>query len=244
MKCYRCGTWNGAGCDCKDGQTVIHGDCREYLPLLPNVDLVLTDPPYEIEGRGGGIGAKRQYLADIVGFTDCGFDTALLAGFDNWIVFCGKPQLTGIIAAAADRRWMLVTWNKPDPTPLCGGNYLPDTEYIIHAFRSGRLFGEYADKARFIVHPVPRDRFGHPNVKPIAVIEKMLRLGSEFGNTVVDLFLGSGTTLRACKDLGRRGIGIELEEKYCEIAAKRLEQGVLFAPTPTIEQPKQSSFLA
>ena len=73
-----------------------------------------------------------------------------------------------------------------------------------------------------------RDKTGHPCAKPLFSWKKiMLRCSAEESGAVLDPFMGSGTTLRAAKDLGRRAIGIELEERYCEIAAKRLGQGVL-----------------
>ena len=212
----------------QDGITIYHADCRDILPLLPKVDLVLTDPPYEIVASGGGIGAQRQYLADIHGFTDGGFDVTLLRSFSNWMCFCGKDQLVDLITLARERgRWMLLTWNKPNPTPLSNGNYLPDTEYIVHAFPAGGLLGEYKDKARFIVHPSEHNDIPHPNVKPLAVIKKLLSTGSQEGQLILDPFMGSGTTLRAAKDLGRKAIGIEIEEKYCKIAVDRLRQAVL-----------------
>lgn len=207
--------------------TLYHGNAYELLPRLEKPHLLLTDPPYELTATGGGIGAKRQYLADIAGKIDSGFDMTLLDAFENWCCFCGKQQLKQLLAAAGDRRWALVTWNKPNPTPLTNANYLPDTEYIVHAFQTGRLFGEYRDKARYIVHPVEQNDLGHPTVKPLAVVSKMLRLGSQEGETICDPFAGSGTTLVAAKLLNRRAIGIEINERYCEIAARRLSQGVL-----------------
>ena len=214
--------------DTASGIVIYHCDCREVLPTLEPVDLVLTDPPYEMVAKGGGIGARRDYMKSIEGFTDGGFDISLLRGFSNWICFGSKEQIPKLIAEAGDKRWMLVTWNKPNPTPLTNANYLPDTEYIVHAFTPGRLFGDYRDKARYIVWPVEKNGFDHPNVKPLAVVCKMMRLGSQAGDLILDPFMGSGTTLRAAKDLGRRAIGIEIEERYCEIAANRLRQGVLF----------------
>lgn len=206
------------------GIQIYLGDCREILPGLAKVDVVITDPPYEIVSTGGGIGAQRKYLADITGFTDGGFDSALLAPFGDWVCFCSKAQLPGLIARAQQaHRWSLVTWNKPNPTPLVNGNYLPDTEYIVHAF--SKLYGGYSDRARFIVYPA-EPKMDHPNEKPLPVIEKMMRLASAEGQTILDPFMGSGTTLVAAKNLGRKAIGIEIEEKYCEIAAKRLSQEV------------------
>lgn len=215
------------------GIEIFHGDCREVLLTLPAVDCVITDPPYKMTASGGGMGAKRAYLAAIDGRLDEGFDLSLLAPFDNWFVFCGKEQLPEMLSAVGGKRWMLLTWNKTNPTPLTNNNYLPDTEYIFHCFTPGRLFGSYRDKSRFIVHPVEKSAFDHPTVKPLAVMEKCVRLGTKAGDLVLDPFCGTGTTLEAAKLLGRRAIGIEREERFCEMAASRLSQGVLaFGPAP------------
>jgi DNA modification methylase len=211
--------------------TIYHGDCREVLRSFPEswtVNLVLTDPPYELVASGGGLGKKRGYEQSLAGLTE-GFDITLLERFPDWMCFCAKAQLVDLISAAAKNgRWMLLTWNKPDPTPLMNGNYLPDTEYVVHRFT--KLYGGYNDRSRFTVM-VGGEKEYHPTGKPLALISKLMRVGSDVGFTVLDPFMGSGTTLRAAKDLGRRAIGIEIEERYCEIAAKRLSQEVLdFAP--------------
>ena len=164
--------------------TLYHAD--SYAVELPACDLLLTDPPYELTATGGGIGAKRKYLADIAGKIDEGFNMELLAAFPNWVVFCGKQQLQRLLAATGDRRWSLVTWNKTNPTPLVNANYLPDAEYIVHAYQSGRLFGEYRDRSRFIVHPAEQNGYDHPTVKPMAVVSKMVRLGSQPGEIILD----------------------------------------------------------
>lgn len=210
------------------------------LPQLPPVDAVVTDPPYEITAGGGGIGRTRKDLNKTEGFTDCGFDYGLLHSFDNWVVFGTLRQVPQLIQAAADRRWMLVTWNKQNPCPLINGNYLPDTEYIIHAWRDGALFGELNDRSRYIVHRLGDKEHGeHPNEKPVRVVSKMVKLASPPGSLVLDPFVGSGTTLVVCKQLNRRAIGIEIEERYCEIAANRLRQEVFSfdesAPTAAVE---------
>jgi site-specific DNA-methyltransferase (adenine-specific) len=212
----------------RDGITIYHGDCRDILPTLGQFDLMLTDPPYELTASGGGIGAQRDYLADIEDFTDGGFDETILESANNWICFCAKTQLPSLLVRAAMMpRWMLVTWNKPNPTPLSNGNYLPDTEYIIHGCQAKRIFGEFRDKSRFILHPAQQHNL-HPNEKPLEVVGKMLRIGSMEGERIIDPFMGSGTTLLSAKLHGRRAVGIERELKYCEIAARRLRQGILF----------------
>lgn len=209
--------------------TIYHGDCREILPMLPKVDLVLTDPPYEIRaGYGGGVFGKRDHLLRTGGFTDGGCDFGFLESFQNWFCFCSRIQLPKLIALAERMdRWNVITWCKPNPVPTCCNKYLPDVEYVVHGFSKGRLFGEFRDKSSFKVHPCGDPETNHPNEKPIELINKLVRLGSQEGETILDPFMGSGTTLRAAKDLGRKAIGIEIEEKYAEIAAKRMAQEVL-----------------
>lgn len=208
--------------------TIYHGKAEEILPQLPKADLILTDPPYELMPKGGGLGASREYMSEIEGFTDGGFDPAILGYADNWACFCAFRQLPKLIQlATAMPRWMLVTWNKPNPIPLTRANYLPDTEYIVHGFQSNCCFGEMKWRSRFIVHPSQQHNL-HPNEKPLAVVTKMVAVASREGSLIVDPFMGSGTTLLAAKLSGRRAIGIELELKYCEVAKKRLQQGLLF----------------
>lgn len=220
--------------------TLYLGDCREILPTLDErVDAVITDPPYEIAAQGGGIGAKRQYLADITGHIDSGFDVQMLSAFKNWFVFCGKPQLIKLAQQAESQslRWQLLTWNKTNPTPLSNGNYLPDTEYMVHAFKTHN----YASKTRFIVGVVERSGFDHPTVKPQYVMQKAVDSASHFGDTVLDPFMGTASTGVAAIRMGRKFIGIEREPKYFEIACSRIEdaqrQESLFEPeAPKAEQ--------
>jgi DNA modification methylase len=224
-----------------DGRVRLYlGDCRDILPTL-EVDVVITDPPYEITAAGGGIVATRKDLHETEGFTDCGFDYGLLAQFDNWVCFGTLRQVPKLIASVGKRRWMLITWNKPNPCPLVNGNYLPDTEYIIHAWSKGQLFGGFNDKARFIVHPLGDKEHGeHPNEKPMRVMRKLVSLASDEGHTVLDPFMGSGTTGVACLRIGRRFIGIERDPKWFQVAVDRikseLNRAPLFDESPEISQ--------
>jgi site-specific DNA-methyltransferase (adenine-specific) len=214
--------------------TLYLGDCMDVLPTLPKVDAVITDPPYLMSAKGGGMGAQRQYLADIHEHIDAGFDVSMLATFKNWFVFCGKPQLLDLINQAEKQalRWQLLTWNKTNPTPLSNNNYLPDTEYMVHAFESHH----YESKTRFVVGQVERSGFDHPTVKPQYVMQKAIKSASHQGDTVLDCFMGTGSTGVAAIQLGRKFIGIERESKYFDIACQRIEQAVaqgqLFEPEP------------
>ncbi len=208
--------------------------CGDSLELLPqfskdDVDLLLTDPPYKIATTGGGIAGRRQYLKDIKqAKIEQGVDYSFLDGFDNWIVFCSKSQLIELLNIANSRkntRWDLLFFHKKNPAPFVNNNFLYDTEYIVFSRLQGRLFGDYHDRHRY-KEIVVKKRLGnlHPTVKPLEVIEWLLRVGSQKEEIVLDPFLGSGTTAVAAEKLNRRWIGIEINPEYCEIAKKRIEE--------------------
>ena len=201
--------------------TLYLGDCADILPMIGKVDVLIADPPYIMAAHGGGLGAKRKYLADIKNHLDAGFNVEMLAQFPNWFVFCGKPQLIEILtfAESIGKRWQLLTWNKNNPTPLSNNNYLPDTEYMIHGFESHH----YESKTKFIVGNVERSGFDHPTVKPQYVMQKAILSASHRGETVLDCFMGTGSTGVAALGLGRKFIGIEREESYFDIACRRIE---------------------
>ena len=210
------------------GIKIYLGDSKDILPNLPKEDLVLTDPPYLLPGmKGAGCFGGRASLTGTQGFTDGGFDADILDSFQNWFCFCSRHNLTEIISKATSGHWNILTWCKTNPVPTCNNTYLSDVEYCVHKWSKGRLFGGMKDKSCFDIFPTGRKETIHPNEKPKRLIARMIRLGSEEGEIILDPFMGSGTTLVAAKNLGRKAIGIEILEKYCEIAAQRLSQGVL-----------------
>lgn len=216
----------------RDEHALIYcADCRTILPKIPTgvIDLCLTDPPYLVHaGTGGGCFGNRDHLVNTGGFTDGGVDYEFLGRYDNWFCFCSRRQLPELLGMAQSRdRWNLITWCKPNPVPTCNNKYLPDVEYIVHGFSGGRLFGDMAEKSCFIIHPCGNKETPHPNEKPFSVAVKLVRLGTKAGDLILDPFMGSGTTLVAAKQLGRRCIGIEIERRYCDIAIERLKQEVL-----------------
>ena len=198
----------------RGGITIYHGDCREILPLLEPVDLVLTDPPYGIAatwkgGSGHGWGKAREQgvlrnewdeeppSAELI--------NACIAQGANAVVWGGN-----YFSLPVSRGWLV--WNKPERNFTLGEAELAWTtrDNVIR------------------VKDCPRSDVGreHPTQKPIALMRWCVELFPD-AQTILDPFMGSGTTLRAAKDLGRRAIGIEIEERYCEIAARRLSQEVL-----------------
>ena len=198
----------------RDGITIFHGDCRDILPTLEPVDLVLTDPPYGISIiKGGGRG--------INGWND-------FSEIGEWDKHAPPQDLIDMVLAKGGHA---VVW---------GGNYFslpPSQGWLVwdkgqrnfsladcelawtSRDRAARIF-DYARAAAL------QDGKQHPTQKPVALLRWCLEFFPD-AQTILDPFMGSGTTLRAAKDLGRKAIGIEIEERYCEIAAKRLAQEVL-----------------
>ena len=202
------------------GITIYHGDCLEVLPTLGKFDLLMADPPY-------GLGMARSHLS---------MPTVLSAqrdyGDSEWddtpadqetlkvaIALCDKAVVWGgnHFQLGSSRCWL--AWDKQRPS----GTYYAEVELA---------WTNIDAPARIIRHqwhgfmrPRMEERW-HPTQKPLAVIKWAIAQSPE-GKSVLDPYMGSGTTLRAAKDIGLTAVGIEIEERYCEIAAKRLSQEVL-----------------
>lgn len=201
--------------------TIYHGDCREILPDVAGVDLVLTDPPYGHGWRGinseapGGRNWTRRRAEAIEGH-DTPFDPSFLLGFPDVVLFGANHYADKLPPSAA---WFV--WDKRDGTAV---NNLSDCE-MAWSKRGGsaRLY-------RHMWNGLCRDsEIGehlHPTQKPIALMKWVLGFFPD-ATTVLDPYMGAGSVLRAAKDLGRKAIGIEIEGRYCEIAAKRMAQEVL-----------------
>ena len=193
----------------ENGITIYHGDCREILPHLEPVDLVLTDPPYGIGDRmqGGTWGSAEKY-----------------ADFRRWDVAPSAELLAEVIGKGRQA----IVW---------GANYfrmLPsrcwlawDKQNAVRTMADVEFAWTNLDRpAKRFSWPVGVHAHGHPTEKPLELIKWAIE-ESRTSGTILDPFMGSGTTLRAAKDLGRKAIGIEIEERYCEIAVNRLRQEVL-----------------
>ncbi|MFA6241957.1 MAG: site-specific DNA-methyltransferase [Candidatus Hydrogenedentales bacterium] len=220
--------------------TIYHGDCREIVPQLGRFDLLLTDPPYILSNSPPGDSHYGMSLRKFEG-TDY---TDLTAGFDhewmfaeaakhmgrfNAFCFCSNKQVSRLMSWGEGRKFSttLLVWNKVNAAPFANGVWRGDAEFCIHIRESGAYFEGDAELKRKVVQlPTVRDS-EHPTVKPYDLVCRYVQIGSAEGDTVLDPFMGSGTTLRAAKDLGRKAVGIEIEERYCEIAANRMRQEVL-----------------
>lgn len=207
------------------GIEIYHGDCREVLGSIPRPDVVIADPPYGIRYSpgGGGAGWARKTFSgsNVVYGDDQEFDPAHLLALGCPLVLFGANHYAHRLPASPT--W--VVWDKRDGK---APNNFSDCELAWCSpggpARVIRHLWDGAHKAS--------EQFEsrvHPTQKPVALMARLVNDHSEPGQLVLDPYMGSGTTLRAAKDLGRRAIGIEIEERYCEIAAKRLGQEVLFS---------------
>ncbi len=213
-----------------DHVTIYHGDCLDLLDGL-TAGVLVTDPPYGMKYETNRRGPRYETVATadrprgIVGDEDTTLRDSVL------VLWGTRPAL------------VFGTWKRPRPSTTCHvltwikGDHLgmgdlsvpwrPNTEevYVI-----GRGFtGHRGTSALNYPGPVSWASRGrcHPHEKPVELLRDLI--GKCPPGVILDPFMGSGTTLRAAKDLGRRAIGIEIDERYCEIAANRLRQGVLFS---------------
>jgi len=215
----------------RDGIVIYHGDCREVLPTLGPVDVVLTDPPYNSKNIGPN---ERTYEnhevlsdADYQIFCETWFD--LTSALTKRLVFTPGIKYAWNYPAPL---WMLC-WHKPSAVAYNRMRGLNAWEpVLLYGYPPKKWHGQdyfRQDPLNFSKGP-ERD---HPCPKPITLWRWLVQNCSAEGETILDPFMGSGTTLRAAKDLGRKAIGIEIGEKYCKIAAQRLAQSVLpLAPRP------------
>jgi DNA modification methylase len=218
--------------------TIYHGDCREILPFLEPVDLVLTDPPYGTQSLGGGYGRRQIHSKDgRLGRTIQGDeDLKTMEGAFNLIKLTEGAVVCSFVAAqkmmeAAEiclkLKWVYsgeLVWDKGVPGL---GYTLRYSHESCLVFRCGEKVKPQRAAISLVRFPVSHvdTKNKHPHEKPVKFWTNAILLKDT--GVILDPFMGSGTTLRAAKDLNRKAIGIEIEEKYCEIAVERLRQEVL-----------------
>lgn len=221
-----------------------HGDCMEILPTLTKVDAVIADPPYssgartmaEVSGRGGmsrGALWKQDPLPNdrmtTTGFVwmmrhvamDCEVllpDGGSFLCFIDWRQY---PQLYGALETCNLRVQTMVVWDKQDMA--LGNGFRNQHELLIHAAKG---VPTVYDKSVPNVLRCKRISASedHPTEKPTAIYDPLIRVVTEAGQTVLDPFMGSGTTGVACVSLNRSFIGIERELRYFDVACRRIEQ--------------------
>lgn len=193
--------------------TLYLGDCLEILPTLSKVDAVVTDPPYGLGDKmqGGTWGAKEKY-SDLRAW-----DQKAPQNIIDYLCAMSVPSIIwggNYFRVPPSRCWL--SWSKINSVPTMAAIELAWTN-----------FDRPAKEIRL---PVGRHNEGHPTEKPIRLMDWCVSMQA---GTILDPFMGSGTTGVACMNLGRKFIGIEIEPKYFDIACERIEnaqrQGKLFA---------------
>lgn len=217
-----------------DSCTIYHGDTLELLPGMPKADLLLTDPPFFM---------PAQPYAGRSGWQKSWGDTSVLAWWWAQVLDAAIPRLSPMASAFAfcdDESYPVfypefyrrfdnlaaLVWDKG--AIGMGSPWRHSHEFVIAARWKGSKWLGGASRSDVLryksVHSSERL---HPVDKPIELLASLITPTTDKGDLVLDPFLGGGSTLVAAKNLGRRAIGIEIEERYCEIAAKRLCQEVL-----------------
>ncbi|CDZ88965.1 DNA-methyltransferase [Rhodococcus ruber] len=222
-----------------DFVTLYHGDYKEIAESMPDAsaDCVITDPPYTDRTHTKAKtnkGAGNSQAIEFAPFSDDDLTHALMQ--------CGRISKRWVIASldyahafSLDanppeglRSMRVGVWVKTNPMPqITGDRPGQGWEAILFMHRAGvRSTWNGGGRSGVWTFPVVQNA-GHPTSKPLGMVSEWVRLFTDPGGTVFDPFAGSGTTLRAAKNTGRRAIGVELEERYCEIIAQRCSQEVL-----------------
>lgn len=217
------------------GVRIFHGDCREVLRSIEAVDLILTDPPYGVSYETAWRSRNDKLRTPVANDSDLSvvaeaWPIALekLADDRHWYAFA-SPRRIGEAEKIFAGAKHLLAWDKGDRGTVgdLEAGFGEAWEAIFYGMKGRRPLR--GSRPRTVLRhdwsstmdPV------HPTVKPVVMLRRMINWSTDAGELVLDPFMGSGTTLRAAKDTGRRAIGIEVEERYCEIAAKRMSQEVL-----------------
>jgi len=243
--------------------TLIQGDCLKVLPKIPDesVDLVVTDPPYNISQENKKLSRKslssklHKRDSDIIldfGEWDRRTEEEYKVFTERWfkeIVRILKPKswflsffskerigyftdpLDGLFKKYGFKTRTVITWCKSNPTPSFRKvNFLSSTEFIVVGSKGKckvRNFLEQKHMKNYFITPNSSSwqETEHPTEKPLSLIKWLIRICSNKNDTVLDPFLGSGTTMKACLELRRNCIGIEINPEYIEITKKRLNWG-------------------
>jgi len=212
------------------GVTLYHGDCREITDWL-SADVLVTDPPYGI-GWCRSLNRRRASQAH-AGIANDGDTAARDEVLETWGL---RPAVVfgSLYAPFPDGHVQALVWRKPGDAGVVGSvtGFRRDVELIF-------LVGEWPkrevrwssvlDSGMRMVggSHSPAGRYGHPHAKPVDVMEQLIAACP--AGVVADPFAGSGSTLVAARHQGRAAIGVEIDERYCEVIARRLDQGSLFA---------------
>ena len=205
------------------------GDCLELMKAIPDgsVDLVVTDIPYgKINRRSNGLRNLDRGVADVISFEIGELVSELVRVSNGSIyVFCATEQVSELRQCMVDAglSTRLCIWEKTNPSPMNGQRiWLSGVECCVFGKKKGATFNEHCKNTVFR-YPTKPGKL-HPTQKPVELMERFIMASSNANDTVLDPFMGSGTTAVVAKKLGRKYVGFELEEEYIEIAKRRLAE--------------------
>jgi site-specific DNA-methyltransferase (adenine-specific) len=255
ITCYRCSCWP---CECADGCAIVCGDSSQIVPNVGAVHITVTSPPYNTlpkSHRPSGLHAQRKSGVNkwidraVSGYSDSRPEGEYQSWMLDILQICVKASRglvwvnhkiryrNGVaIHPARMFPWDIyceVIWDRRGSMALNCKRYAPSTEHLL-AFGRPHIWNDEHNKLLSVWRlGFDRDDNDHPCAFPIEIAYRPIASSTNYGDVVLDPFMGSGTTLVAAKQLGRRAIGIEIEEKYCEIAANRLAN----EPMPMFKEP-------
>lgn len=223
--------------------TLYNENAMDVLKRIPShsIDCIFTDPPYDVDIQGGGWLSKKDRFEkalgevkengfgdgyDIVGY---GEEFLRVCKEPNIFVWCNKKQIPKYLNYYLGRKnlnFEILTWHRTNPMPAYSRRYLTDTDFLLYFKGRGVCNPNcYEDAKTFYVSPAnkkERNLYKHPTIKPVEFIEPHIRNATQEGMTVLDTFMGSGSTGVACLRNNRKFIGVEINKDYMEIAKDRI----------------------
>lgn len=220
------------------------GDCYQLIKEIPDksVDLVHTDPPYDIVntkpgGNSSLARSMRNYNKELVtanlninlGIGWCK-EIPRIQKEINCYIWCNKAQIKQYLdyfVGELKCNFDILIWNKTNPMPTFHNKYMSDKEYCLY-FRKGGFCNPTDFESAKTVFNYPlnvkdKNKYGHPTIKPLKIVKTLIKNSTQPGDLVLDCFSGSGTTALASSQLGRNFIAIEIDEKYHSLSIQRLE---------------------
>jgi site-specific DNA-methyltransferase (adenine-specific) len=208
-----------------DGVTIYRGDCRTILPTLNIAPaLVLTDPPYGISYTASSRAAPGKMEGETVIGDAAPFDPRWMLDYGRCVIF-GANHFAHLLPPGG---W--IVWSKVQDNRWSHGAYSTRSLAEVAWTNCHRYVGLFnCFWAGSPIHRHAEERMSqlHPTQKPVSLMRWIVERNTEPGDLVLDPYMGSGPVARACLDLGRRYVGVELVDDYCRAAIGRLAQGVL-----------------
>ena len=232
----------------ENNYTLYNNDCIEVMEKMIEkgikVDLVLTDPPYDIKNTktGGNSDLNKTFQKCQDQIKEKGLDKGIdyerilpllwnIQGKKkNIYIWCNKAQIPMYLDYFVNEKncsFDIIKWVKTNPVPNYYNKYTTDTEYLLYFRKGGYCKPENSEDASTLyqspLNLKDKKKYGHPTIKPIEILERVIRNSSKPGDTIFDGFMGSGSTGVAANNLGRKFIGVELDKEFYELSEKRIK---------------------